>query len=64
MPSYTHPVRAIKRLAYGNPTRVLNALYALGYDTRRVRHCGINWLVGHLPKPALHELILELNITH
>jgi hypothetical protein len=61
MTSIIHPVRAIKALAQNNPTKVRNALYALGYDTRRIRHCSIDRLLGHLSKPALHELLLEIN---
>jgi hypothetical protein len=57
-----HPVRAIKAAAYGNPTRVRKALYALGYDTRRIRHFSIDRLVGYMSKPALHELLLEINV--
>lgn len=58
MSHHVHPVRAIKAAAYGNPTRVRNALYSIGYDCRRVRHCSINQLVGHLPKAHL-ELVLR-----
>lgn len=58
MASTIHPVRAIKAAAYGNPTRVRNALYSIGYDCRRIRHCSINLLVGHLPKAHL-ELVLR-----
>lgn len=58
MASTNHPVRAIKAAAYGNPTRVRNALHSIGYDCRRVRHCSIDYLVGHLPKAHL-ELLLR-----
>ena len=58
MASTIHPVRAIKAAAYGNPTRVRKALRFIGYDCRRVRHCSIDELIGHLPKADL-ELVLR-----
>lgn len=62
MSSTINPVRAIKAAAYGNPTRVRKALRFIGYDCRRVRHCSIDQLIGHLSKADLESVLHHVTL--